>query len=279
MLLSSAPGVHSGSGSGGRATDDDCILDIGGVGGGPRRAASDPCVPTSPCTPPTAPVPSSPRRRRVPSSVVNTVAVNSGGSASASAVFVAVPPAPPAPKPQIVQAEFVYADGGRSVSLCGDWNSWLPQPMEKEPDGNGIWSTVVLVPTGLREFCYLVDGRYQVSRRHPTNAQGTANWRTVHGPPAATSTAADDNRLVKSTTPRLLKFADNAAIRLRAALSGTFIMSRTTLPSNNADLAPPQLHRKSKWRGNNIPGSLHALAVVFLLFATFIIYFAIRAAY
>ncbi len=42
---------------------------------------------------------------------------------------------------------------------------------------------MTVVPSGYREFCYIVDGKFQVSTRHPTNAEGSCNWRTVYGPP------------------------------------------------------------------------------------------------
>jgi hypothetical protein len=51
----------------------------------------------------------------------------------------------------------------------------------------GVWSVVTVVPSGYREFCYNVDGEFTVSRKHPTNVDGTYNWRTVYGPPARTA--------------------------------------------------------------------------------------------
>lgn len=48
----------------------------------------------------------------------------------------------------------------------------------------GVWSIVTIVPSGYREFCYKVDGRFAVSKKHPTNIDGSCNWRTVYGPPA-----------------------------------------------------------------------------------------------
>lgn len=47
----------------------------------------------------------------------------------------------------------------------------------------GVWSVVTIVPSGYREFCYNVDGRFAVSKKHPTNNDGSCNWRTVYGPP------------------------------------------------------------------------------------------------
>lgn len=44
---------------------------------------------------------------------------------------------------------------------------------------------MIIVPSGYREFCYNVDGEFTVSHKHPTNADGSCNWRTVYGPPSA----------------------------------------------------------------------------------------------
>lgn len=47
-----------------------------------------------------------------------------------------------------------------------------------------MWSVVTIVPGGYREFCYNVDGKFAVSKKHPTNSDGSCNWRTVYGPPS-----------------------------------------------------------------------------------------------
>eukprot|EP00177_Eucheuma_denticulatum_P006011 GFKZ01010961.1.p1 GENE.GFKZ01010961.1~~GFKZ01010961.1.p1 ORF type:complete len:145 (+),score=7.74 GFKZ01010961.1:528-962(+) len=47
-----------------------------------------------------------------------------------------------------------------------------------------IWSVITTVPSGHRQFCYLVDGTPVISPKHPTNPQGSLNWRKVRGPPA-----------------------------------------------------------------------------------------------
>lgn len=53
----------------------------------------------------------------------------------------------------------------------------------------GTWSIVTVVPSGYREFCYQVDGKFAVSRKHPTNSDGSCNWRTVYGPPTEVENA------------------------------------------------------------------------------------------
>ncbi len=111
-----------------------------------------------------------------------------------------------------VHAEFVYADRGAraAVALCGDWNGWAPIAMRRE--AAGVWCVVTVVPAGYREFCYLVDGVHRVSRRHPRNADASANWRTVNGPPGSCGAAHRAHRFV------LLRAADAAAHRLRVLL-------------------------------------------------------------
>lgn len=71
----------------------------------------------------------------------------------------------------------------------------------------GVWSVVTIVPSGYREFCYNVDGRFAVSKKHPTNNDGSCNWRTVYGPPAA-STGPEE---IKSTHHWFVEFAVNIA--------------------------------------------------------------------
>lgn len=84
----------------------------------------------------------------------------------------------------LVKAEFVYADAGamKSVSLLGDWNGWVPVPMRREE--KGFWIMVCVMPTGLHEFCFVVDGVKKPSSRHPRTANGKLNRRNVRGPPS-----------------------------------------------------------------------------------------------
>lgn len=72
----------------------------------------------------------------------------------------------------------------------------------------GLWSVITIVPCGYREFCYIVDGELTISRRHPTTADGTRNWRNVHGPPALHCQASN----------RIMRFADSAADYLQALI-------------------------------------------------------------
>lgn len=51
---------------------------------------------------------------------------------------------------------------------------------------DNVWSVITVVPRGHREFCYLADGAFTVSTKHPVNGDGTCNWRNVYGPPTRT---------------------------------------------------------------------------------------------
>lgn len=94
----------------------------------------------------------------------------------------------------LVKAEFVYADPGakHSVSLHGDWNDWTGIALNREEEETDLWSCVAVVPTGHREFYYVVDGNCVVSTRHPVSVCRTKNWRNVHGP--RTSEPKTDSR-------------------------------------------------------------------------------------
>lgn len=84
----------------------------------------------------------------------------------------------------IVRVEFVYTDDGpvaaRNVSVRGDWNDWTEIAMTKEQ--GRTWSVITTVPTGYREFQFVVDGVPLTSTRHPTARGDNVNWRNVLGP-------------------------------------------------------------------------------------------------
>lgn len=80
----------------------------------------------------------------------------------------------------VFKAEFVYASSRpcTSVQIAGDWADWQPQLMSLEQPG--LWSIIVLLPTGHHVFRFVVDGQHVLSSRHPV-CDGL-NWRVVHGP-------------------------------------------------------------------------------------------------
>lgn len=85
----------------------------------------------------------------------------------------------------LVKAEFVYGDPGakHSVSVHGDWNDWAGVPLNREE--TDLWSCVAMIPTGHREFYFVVDDSCALSTRHPVSVCGTKNWRNVLGPRAS----------------------------------------------------------------------------------------------
>lgn len=88
----------------------------------------------------------------------------------------------PLGKTLLVKAEFVFADPGvqSSVTLLGDWDDWEGTSMNMEEEN--LWSCIAILPTGHRQFYFLVDGKPRLSSRHPVSPCGTKNWRNVHGP-------------------------------------------------------------------------------------------------
>lgn len=78
-----------------------------------------------------------------------------------------------------------------------------------------VWSVITVTPSGYREFCYVADGRLTVSSKHPTNIEGTRNWRLVYGPPAG-------RRPQVERLSWLEKRMDKLADSVRAALISTF---------------------------------------------------------
>jgi len=170
-----------------------------------------------------------------------------------------------------VRTEFVYADGGKdAVQLCGDWNRWAPISMELESGKlyiyflyviyiysdvsymfiEGIWSVITVVPSGYREFCYIVDGIYHVSKRHPSNSDSTCNWRVVNGPPSSFIRRRRNERF------RILRMADQAAAYLRMFILYYFYPTPDhTLPHIVTDTFAP-IARKKHNNVNNILLSL-----------------------
>lgn len=82
---------------------------------------------------------------------------------AASALLLALLPAPrttPLLGEEEGIAQFVGRfPGARSVHVVGSFNDWAPVsiPLE-EPDHDGIWRAVVVLPTGTHEYMFVVDG-------------------------------------------------------------------------------------------------------------------------
>mmetsp|Transcript_16347 Transcript_16347/g.35493 ORF Transcript_16347/g.35493 Transcript_16347/m.35493 type:complete len:446 (+) Transcript_16347:177-1514(+) len=120
-----------------------------------------------------------------------------------------------------VWTEFVFVDARNDASavfLCGDWNQWSRISLTREL--TGCWSVITPVPLGYHEYCFELDGKFCVSSKHPTNSDGTCNWRNIYGPdrpdksPAAT-------RSGWWWTPRTDAFARDLAHALRVLWEAT----------------------------------------------------------
>jgi hypothetical protein len=72
----------------------------------------------------------------------------------------------PAPEPELRMgaeegiAQFVARfPGARSVSVVGSFNDWRPGSISLEdPDHDGVWRAVVVLPAGTHEYMLVVDG-------------------------------------------------------------------------------------------------------------------------
>ena len=65
----------------------------------------------------------------------------------------------------------------KKVILIGDFNNWNPQkhPMKKNWNGmwwNGIWEKTVMLPPGIYEYKFVVDGQWA---NDPQNFQTSRN--------------------------------------------------------------------------------------------------------
>jgi len=68
----------------------------------------------------------------------------------------------PLPLPAHAQGGTLFAvvdPGAHSVAVVGDFSAWQPVPLS-DPDGDGIWTTVLDLPPGRYEYAFVVDGRW-----------------------------------------------------------------------------------------------------------------------
>ena len=52
----------------------------------------------------------------------------------------------------------IEAAEAEEVFLTGDFNSWNPKKFPMKKDGNGIWKKTVMLPSGIYEYKFLIDG-------------------------------------------------------------------------------------------------------------------------
>lgn len=64
-----------------------------------------------------------------------------------------------------VYVQFVLqAQGARSVAVAGDFTAWSTERfLLRDDDGDGVWSGLFPVPSGLHKYMFLVDGEDWVS--------------------------------------------------------------------------------------------------------------------
>lgn len=80
-----------------------------------------------------------------------------------------------------------------SVSLLGDFTDWDKAPIVLKKTKKGVWSKSISLPSGMYEYRYLVDGKWQNDpscESQAPNSFGSHNCvRVVHdevpNPPAA----------------------------------------------------------------------------------------------
>lgn len=86
-----------------------------------------------------------------------------------AAVAQAPAAAPAAPSASnVIYVQFTLtAPGARSVEVAGDFNGWQPAHAElRDPEGDGTWSGLIALPTGVHKYMFVIDGRRWVSDPH-----------------------------------------------------------------------------------------------------------------
>lgn len=66
----------------------------------------------------------------------------------------------------------IEASGADEVVLTGDFNSWNPKKHLMKKNGDGIWKKTVMLPSGIYEYKFLIDG---VWKEDPFNDEACPN--------------------------------------------------------------------------------------------------------
>jgi 1,4-alpha-glucan branching enzyme len=53
------------------------------------------------------------------------------------------------------------APDARRVQLAGDFTHWTEHPINLHKNRNGIWETIVELPSGIHHYRFLVDGEWR----------------------------------------------------------------------------------------------------------------------
>ncbi len=81
------------------------------------------------------------------------------------------------PKRRRVQFVFETAEA-LEVAVSGDFNGWDPKAHIMKNDGNGMWKKVMMLPLGLYEYKFIVDGEWKIDPHNQyqnSNCFGTCN--------------------------------------------------------------------------------------------------------
>lgn len=68
------------------------------------------------------------------------------------------PAEPPITEDGVPVRLVIHLEGAQTVSVAGTWNGWSPSAQPLISDGDGTFSTVLMLPRGRHEYLFVVDG-------------------------------------------------------------------------------------------------------------------------
>jgi 1,4-alpha-glucan branching enzyme len=71
-----------------------------------------------------------------------------------------------------------YAKDAKQVCLVGDFNNWEADRHPMDPNPQGLWEKIIMLPPGRYEYKFHVDGKWLPDRENPNrcrNIFGTEN--------------------------------------------------------------------------------------------------------
>jgi 1,4-alpha-glucan branching enzyme len=82
-------------------------------------------------------------------------------------------------KERLITVTFRFsAPQAREVRVGGSFSDWKLKPLQRRPDGSGVWEVSLRLKPGEYEYKYMVDGDWQLDPGQPCTAQnsfGTSN--------------------------------------------------------------------------------------------------------